>query len=99
MMKLTVCAPCTPCTSVGTQAGGNILVLNRWILQVVVAHRAELGDEEVVASVVRRRVFLDVRKLHKLQKRGEKSMTRPQRDSRTWSCHRGNCTETVNCQE
>lgn len=33
-----------------------------------VAHGAELGDEEVVATMVRRRVLLDVGKLHKLKK-------------------------------
>lgn len=32
-----------------------------------VAHGAELGHEEVVAAVVRRRVLLDVGKLHKLE--------------------------------
>lgn len=31
-----------------------------------VAHSAELGHEEVVAAVIRRRVLLNVGKLHKL---------------------------------
>lgn len=39
-----------------------------WIFVGGVAHGAELGHEEVVASVVGGRVLLDVCELHKLRK-------------------------------
>lgn len=39
-----------------------------------VAHGAELGHEEVVASVVGGRVLLDVCKLHKLRKTNQDSV-------------------------
>lgn len=39
-----------------------------WIFVGGVAHGAELGHEEVVASVVGGRVLLDVGELHKLRK-------------------------------
>lgn len=37
-----------------------------------VAHGAELGDEEVVATMVGGRVLLDVGKLHKLEEKTRK---------------------------